>query len=315
MLFLANRQLDVQKIEGIKQIASLKQQIGDLQTRLDELQHAHQATLNELTRRSGEYDSLSNAYSQMLSEKKDLQQQLEQTMNSYKNMNLQVQDQITESNKEKCEMKMELDKLRKTYNELLAELQNTKTKHELEIEHLRQQLKDNQQQSNEEVQRLLKRLKELQYHNENILKTIEQTEEINRVLKSKNDMLVQSLEAKETERSTRLQELNSNYFKLQQQLRDLEQKYHFLSEENANLQQIKDRLQKKFGTYLETAEKTKSQQISRLVINSKYLQEIIKQQECEIQTLTQKVFQFEGTRRLRQFHDDFTAKRRQIVSL
>jgi len=143
-------------------------------------------------------------------------------------------------------------------------------------------------------------LKELQYHNENILKTIEQTEEINRVLKSKNDMLVQSLEAKETERST---------------LRDLEQKYHFLSEENANLQQIKDRLQKKFGTYLETAEKTKSQQISRLVINSKYLQEIIKQQECEIQTLTQKVFQFEGTRRLRQFHDDFTAKRRQIVSL
>jgi chromosome segregation ATPase len=151
MLFLANRQLDVQKIEGIKQIASLKQQIGDLQTRLDELQHAHQATLNELTRRSGEYDSLSNAYSQMLSEKKDLQQQLEQTMNSYKNMNLQVQDQITESNKEKCEMKMELDKLRKTYNELLAELQNTKTKHELEIEHLRQQLKDNQQQSNEGV--------------------------------------------------------------------------------------------------------------------------------------------------------------------
>jgi len=125
-------------------------------------------------------------------------------------------------------------------------------------------------------------LKELQYHNENILKTIEQTEEINRVLKSKNDMLVQSLEAKETERST---------------LRDLEQKYHFLSEENANLQQIKDRLQKKFGTYLETAEKTKSQQISRLVINSKYLQEIIKQQECEIQTLTQKVFQFEETRK------------------
>jgi predicted nucleic acid-binding Zn-ribbon protein len=97
--------------------------------------------------------------------------------------------------------------------------------------------------------------------------------------------------------SQRLQELNSNYFKLQQQLRDLEQKYHFLSEENANLQQIKDRLQKKFGTYLETAEKTKSQQISRLVINSKYLQEIIKQQECEIQTLTQKVFQFEETRK------------------
>jgi seryl-tRNA synthetase len=133
----------------------LKRQICELQIQLSELQSTHQRLFNDLNKKNEDYQALSTAHTQLDNEKRILQRQLEEAQESCKKVNLEIEQHIATSNKEKNELKHELEKLHLQQSELLnksTEYSNTITQLRTENEILESELHKLHDQHNQQQQ-------------------------------------------------------------------------------------------------------------------------------------------------------------------